>query len=164
MEKFYIIQEGSRLHTDYWRWKDSISVNNRIVNDFFKRYRIEATQYWISNNQIGIMPTENDENKFENQFTKYASENGLYLFKRNSVVGKDWIRQAENMKIYHKPFPSWYNSYLTGRSSSRLFDHKGILYCSISAEKINVENNGFQEIKGSEFYKILEEIMEENNV
>lgn len=34
MEKFYIVKEGSQLHNNYWKWKNSISDNNKIVNDF----------------------------------------------------------------------------------------------------------------------------------
>lgn len=158
MEKFYIVKEGSQLHNDYWKWKNSIFDNNKIVNDFFARNGIESTQYWISNNQIGIVPTENDEIKFEKQFTKYALENGLYMFKKNSVIGKAWIKQAADMKIYYKPSPSWYNSVIVGRSSSRLFDYSGILYCSYSAERVEMPENMFQEIKGSDFYKIMEEM------
>ena len=62
------------------------------------------------------------------------------------------------MKIYHKPSPSWYNSVIVGRSSSRLFDHSVILYCSYSAERVEMPENMFQEIKGSDFYKIMEEM------
>lgn len=81
MEKFYIVKEGSRLHTDYWEWRNSVSENNKIVIGFFEQHGIEATRYWISKDQIGIIPTKNDENKFVKQFTKYALEDGLCLFK-----------------------------------------------------------------------------------
>lgn len=158
MEKFYIVKEGSRLHTDYWEWRNSVSENNKIVIGFFEQHGIEAIKYWILKDQIGIIPAKNDEDKFEKQFTKYALENGLRLFKRNSVIGKAWTKQAEDMKIYHKPFPSWYNSVCVGRSSSRLFDHKGVLYCSYNAEQVEMPETMFHEIKGSEFYKIMEEI------
>lgn len=163
MEKFYIVKEGSRLHTDYWEWRNSVSENNKIVISFFEQHGIEATRYWISKDQIGIIPTKNDENKFAKQFTKYALEDGLCLFKRNSVIGKAWIKQAADIKIYHKPSPSWYNSVITGRSSSRLFGHKGILYCSYHAERVEMPEDMFQEIKGSDFYKIMEEIEEGND-
>lgn len=158
MEKFYIVKEGSRLHSDYWEWRKSVSENNKIVIDFFQQHGIEATKYWISSNQIGIIPTENDLNKFESQFTKYALEDGLCLFRRNSVIGKAWIKQAVDIKVLHKPSPSWYNSVIVGRSSSRLFDHNGILYCSYHAEKVEMPEDMFEEIKGSDFYKIMEEI------
>lgn len=158
MEKFYIVKEGSQLHTDYWEWRNSVSENNKIVIGFFEQHGIEATRYWISKDQIGIIPTKNDENKFAKQFTKYALEDGLCLFKRNSVIGKAWTKQTADMKIYHKPSPSWYNSVCIGRSSSRLFDYKGVLYCSYNAEQVEMPETMFQEIKGSEFYKIMEEI------
>jgi hypothetical protein len=47
---------------------------------------------------------------------------------------------------------------MMGHSSSRLFDYKGILYCSFSADQIEMNSDTFTEIKGSEFYKVMEEI------
>lgn len=113
--------------------------------------------------RLVLFRQKNDENKFVKQFTKYALEDGLCLFKRNSVIGKAWIKQAAEMKLYHKPSPSWYNSVFVGRSSSRLFDHNGILYCSYHAERVEMPEDMFQEIKGSDFYKIMEEIEEGND-
>ena len=37
MEKFYIVKEGSRLYTDYWEWRNSVSENNKIVIGFFEQ-------------------------------------------------------------------------------------------------------------------------------
>lgn len=158
MEKFFIIREGTKLHSDYWEWKNSISKNNEIVVDFFEKYGIDAIKYYISHNRIGIIPTMADKEKFENQFTKYDTEDDLRWFKRNSIIGKAWNKQAINMKILHKPSPSWYSLKFVDRCSSRLFDHNGILYCSISAENVEMQSDIFQEIKGSEFYAIIEEI------
>ena len=124
VEKFYIVKEGSRLHTDYWEWRNSVSENNKIVIGFFEQHGIEATRYWISKDQIGIIPTKNDENKFVKQFTKYALEDGLCLFKRNSVIGKDWIKQDDEMKLYNKPSKSRYNYVFVGRSSRRRLDQR----------------------------------------
>lgn len=39
-----------------------------------------------------------------------------------------------------------------------MFDHSVILYCSYSAERVEMPENMFQEIKGSDFYKIMEEM------
>ena len=50
-----------------------------------------------------------------------------------------------------------------GRSSTRLFSYQGELYCSIEADRIGVPENTFTEIKGSDFFKIIEELEEKQN-
>lgn len=39
-----------------------------------------------------------------------------------------------------------------------MFDYQGVLYCSYRADYIVMPENTFQEIKGSDFYKIMEEM------
>lgn len=165
MEKFFIVKEGSRLHTDFWEWRRSVTENNEIVKKFFAEHGIEAAQYYINTTVLGIVPTDKDKEVFEKQLTKnHQNEQGLRLFRKNSVIGKAWLSQAAGMKILHKPFPTWYNAHLIGRSSSRLFDHKGVLYCSISADNVKMQEDTFEEIKGSEFFRIIEEVEDELNV
>ena len=51
------------------------------------------------------------------------------------------------------------------RIQSRLFHYKDEIYCSIDAnfpENYKIPE-GYEEIKGSEFHKIMETIQEENN-
>lgn len=48
-----------------------------------------------------------------------------------------------------------------GKSSSRLFDYNGVLYCSFSANQIEMPVDTFTEIKGSEFYKVMEEMTDD---
>ena len=33
MEKFYTVNEGSRLYEDYWAWKNSIASNRKIMEE-----------------------------------------------------------------------------------------------------------------------------------
>ena len=60
----------------------------------------------------------------------------------------------------HKPSPAWLNNFM-GKSSSRLFDCNGVLYCSFSANQIEMPVDTFTEIKGSEFYKVMEEMTDD---
>lgn len=157
MDKFYTVNEGSSLYNDYWAWRNSMASNKKIVDDFFKEFGIEADLYCPTAGVIGIVPTDNDKVKFAKQLCSKESNEGLRFFKKNSAINKEWIKRAVELKNLHKPSPAWLNKYM-GRSSSRLFDYNGVVYCSISASKIEVPINTFTEIKGSEFFKIMEEI------
>lgn len=157
MEKFYTVNEGSRLYDDYWAWRNSIEPNKKIVNDFFSEFGVEASLYCPGPSRIGIVPTENDKVKFAKQLCSKETNEGLRFFKKTSAIGKEWVKRALNLKNVSKPSPAWYNNYM-GRSSTRLFDYNGVLYCSFSADQIEMPSDTFTEIKGSEFYRILEEI------
>lgn len=160
MEKFYIVNEGSSLYDEYWAWRNSLEPNKKIVDGFFKEFGIEADLYCSSPTVLGIVPTDNDRAKFSKQLCTKESSEGLRFFKKNSAINKELVKRAVELKNIHKPSPAWLNKYM-GRSSSRLFDHNGIVYCSISANQIGVPSDVFTEIKGSEFYKIMEEIADD---
>jgi len=147
LEKFYTVNEGSQLYDDYWAWKNSIEPNRKIADDFFKEFGIESTLFCPSHNVIGIVPTENDKAKFEKQLCSKETNEGLRFFKKNSAINKEWVKRAIEIKNTHKPSPAWYNNYM-GRSSSRLFDYNGVLYCSFSADQIEMSSDIFTEIKG----------------
>lgn len=157
MEKFYTVNEGSRLYDDYWAWQNSVEPNRKIANDFFSEVGIESNLYCPFPTRLGIVPTENDKIKFAKQLCSKETNEGLRFFKRNSAINKEWTKRAINLKNVDKPSPAWYNNYM-GHSSSRLFDYNGVLYCSFSADQIEMPSDIFTEIKGSEFYKVLEEI------
>lgn len=52
MEKFYIVKEGSRLHTDYWEWRNSVSENNKIVICFMKSKAAIFIKSWKKSRTI----------------------------------------------------------------------------------------------------------------
>lgn len=160
MEKFYTVNEGSKLYDDYWTWRNSIASNKKIVDDFFKEFGIEADLYCQNSTVIGIVPTDNDRIKFAKQLCTKESDEGLRFFKKNSAINKEWVKRAVNLKNVHKPSPAWLNNFM-GKSSSRLFDYNGVLYCSFSANQIEMPVDTFTEIKGSEFYKVMEEMTDD---
>lgn len=157
MEKFYTVNKGSALYEDYYSWYNSLIPNRKIMYDFCKEMGIEADLCCPNRIAFGIVPTENDKVKFAKQLCSKETNEGLRFFKKNSVVNKEWVKRAVNLKNVHKPSPAWYNNFM-GHSFSRLFDYNGVLYCSFSANQIEMPSDTFTEIKGSEFYKVMEEI------
>lgn len=68
------------------------------------------------------------------------------------------MKQAATMKFLYRPTPSFYNKRCVGQSRSRFFEHNNVLYFSIDAEEVEMPDNIFNEIKGSEFHKVMEEV------
>jgi len=158
MKKFYIVEEGSKLYQDYKDWIDTYLKNNKRIFDFMREHRIYATEYFSNNYRFGIVPKVFDDEKFGNQFIKHIYPHGLRLFKKNSFIGKNWVKYASTMKFPIYPSPARYNEYYTDRDSSELLYYDGLLYASIDAENISVPDTIFHEIQESEFYKIMEDL------
>ncbi len=158
MEKYFIVTQESPLYHDYFAWKENRKKVYEHVKKFMTDYNITSQEYHASQNLFYIVPTQEDLDKFGKALGKDIG-NGLRPFKRNSKIGKAWIKSLEDskLKILPKPAPIFYFEGVCGRYRTRLFDIEGTVYCSIEplySEKIPV---GMKEIKASEFYKILEE-------
>ncbi len=161
MEKFYITGEGSKLRKDYLRYKDSTEELRKIINEFFKTHGIQSEKFQAGQDYLGITATKEDIEMFKAQL-KIQNENGLNFFKKNSSIYKSWLLLVKQMdlKIIHKPylfdyFKPWY-----GRSSYRLFDIEGVVYCSFKTDGDFEPVDNLREIKASEFFKIIEDYNE----
>lgn len=159
MEKFFIVTEKSQLHKDYFEYEQNSKEINKRVIQFFKLSGIEADKYYCTSNYLSIIPTAKDKEKFKGQF--YVKNNGnLETFKERSSIGKAWVNYMAGYKILQRPLPQFYiNSY--GGGQYRLFDINNVLYCSYVSKRDFKTPQGFEEIKGSEFFKAIED-WEEN--
>lgn len=162
MERCFIVNENSELYRDYMDWKTNIIQNNKTMKEFLDNMGIETSEYSLTD-RLGIVVTESDLEKFKNQLTKnpiqFYGKLGLYEFKKNSPVGKAYT--ALELKVMYKPNVAWYADVLViGRCQTRCFLHNGNLYATIESEEINKDTefpDSWNEIKKSDFYKMLEE-------
>jgi hypothetical protein len=89
-------------------------------------------------------------------------KSNLGEFKKNSDINKMWIELTKDIKIWRKPMLFLYFTSISYKWSERLFAVKDKLYCSINTDYPITIPNFAIEMKGSEFYKIMES-EEENN-
>jgi hypothetical protein len=156
MERFFIVHEGTELHTDYFSWLENAKKVNKIVNKFMNEMNIETDKYHASESNFYIVPTAKDIETFGKYLTK-PIEHRLRKFKSNSKINKRWLDmlEEEKIRILRKPDVRFYfNS--SGRTRSRLFDIDGVLYTSIEPYTGDVPK-GFTELKASEFFKVIED-------
>ncbi len=184
MEKFYIVTNEKFLKEidDYRKHEEERRI---VANNFFENKGIVGEEYYISGNGFVNRPfkeheknnirlyisdcNENDQ-KFGKELlkpTKLFSDSDVLMRKfransktlkefqnlcieKNIVINNHSIREGDYFKELH----------LGGYSISR-FEHENKLYLKISTTKYETitpdDNTGFTEIKGSEFYKTLEE-------
>ena len=157
MERFYTISNDSKIGKDYWCYIESEKKIVKAFNEFANEYDIKTTKFYPSHTLLWIVAEKEDKDKFGNQFTLKTPGR----FKKTSAMNKAWVKKCadEGVEYIDKPFVPFLFNYV-GRSQYRLFDYKGVIYCTFDCP-INVETpEGFVEMKGSEFYAA----MEKNNI
>lgn len=185
MEKFYIVTNEKFLK-EINNYRKHEEERRLLIKDFFENKGIVGKEYHISGDgpvnrpfeeyekhDIRLYITDCDENnqKFDKELLKpnrlfcdsdilmrkfRANSKTLKEFqdlciKKKVVVNNRLIQEGNYFKELH----------LGGYSVSR-FEHENKLYLNISTTKYETitpdDNTGFIEIKGSEFYKVLEEL------
>ncbi|TCU69647.1 hypothetical protein EV204_1084 [Tissierella praeacuta] len=161
MEKFYIAEEDSKLRKDYLSYKEQSEQVRLIMKDFLTSHGIESKKYYVNKNTIAVVATNNDKEVFQRQLKKKDKE-GLFFFKVNSKVHKDWIKLIEStgLEIPNKPIMWDYFTSFYGRIATRLLDIDGQVYCSMKAEGDFEPKDKLTEIKASEFFKTIEDYNE----
>lgn len=157
MERYFIVTEKSSLHEEWFNYKE----NRREVRDLFAKVRedqgIDSEEFYVTNEHLYIVPTDKDLEKYASVLCSPINDN-LQKFKGNSKIGKSWVnalKEAE-LKVLYKPRLIFYIKHEGGKYRSRLFDVDGVIYCSIDPCQSEVPK-GFIEIKGSEFFKVIED-------
>lgn len=156
MEKFYIVTPESELYNEYNQYRKNMSDLNEIAKPLMIKYGIETTLYVPTEEYFYIQPTNNDKEKFSKHL-KNPNDNNLYAFKKSSVIGKEWIQNLKlsGLKILTRPLVQFYFDVTRGRY--RLFHIENTIYVSYQSEYDFANPKGFEEIKASEFFKIIEE-------
>jgi len=168
MESFYIVTEKSSLHTDYIKYLENAKEIQQVYMKFCEKHAIDADSYYAFSHFLYIKPTQQDYDKFSDQFSKSAKDNrcSLEKFKMSSPIGKDWAKtlMEENRVVIHEPYVrAWFNgaALITGftrQYSHQEFMYDGKLYCCYNAftkEKPPCPK-GFIEIEDIEFHRALE--------
>lgn len=158
MEKFYIVNPDSNLGKAYLAYKTDSDLFYNTFLDFAKENGIKTTGVYLTTERLWIKPTIEDELKFDSEFIKYESGK----FKKTSSLCKKWIAFCEEkgIKNVSKPNPIFFfrKDYLFDfHCRTRLFDLDNVIYCSFESEDNFSAPEGVNEIKASEFYKIMEQ-------
>ena len=164
-EKFYKVRTESGLYAQYFEWLDNREKVVEALKKFEQENGFEAgsTAAWASN--FYLKSTSTDFWKYAGQLTKQSVDGGLtFKFKKSSKIGKLWAAASQGLRFLPKPIVGFYNkAKVVGGSSSRIFDYHGELFCSIEADEIEMPETVFVEMKGSEFYKIIELMEQEDD-
>lgn len=163
-ERFFKVKKDNKIYNEYFEWWNNIEPTKEKWKEFKNMVGIESTCF-VPSKELYIVPTENDLIKFGRFLCKEEFKDGLRKFKKTSTIQKDWEKFVNaNIKLISKPNIIMDFLFCGGRITTRLFHYEKNVYCSVN--HYEYEDNykvpeGYEEIKASEFYKIIEKIEEE---
>lgn len=157
MEKYFRIPKEHRIYGMYVEFKDMSKRINEAFVEFAKENGIDTSEYYQTTESLYICPTEKDEEKFG----KYFKKNIPGEFKKTSPLSKAWVKKCKELEIktVRKPSLAWEFG-IFGSSRQRIFMIHDVLYASLSTNRDFETLEGLEEIKASEFFKVIEDYEE----
>lgn len=158
MVKFFIITDECGYKDDYKNYRKNVEDVSEVVAEFFNENAIEAIQYHLTSNQLYIVPTNKDLEKFDKDLNK-SIEYGLRAFKKKSKINKLFIQKlkSRNLSILDRPNLRMYIDGFSGRMSTTTYLVNDVMYLRLSTDyDVEINEKGFNEIKASEYYLAIE--------
>ena len=179
MEKFYIINNTNFLN-ELRNYRKAARARNAFIKEFYESHNIDGKSYYMrgdgrvncafdESNKPDITLYIPDNDKNVEQFGKMLKVprrdvklSGLRELKKNSPLLKSFQDECvEKEIVINLMFPrvgDYFQELQFGGYKRRIFEFEGITYLSIDADanSLTPREDGFTEIKGSEFYKALE--------
>ena len=157
MERFYRALRESRLHKDYMEYRACREKSIEIARGIFDRHGVETKNFALAGWCLGIKPTDSDRIKFSTQLKKKAEKDGFVDFKKSSPILKEWLELSKDLTFSRNPARTMWNYFkYTARMRVRLFSLDGVVYCSVEAQGDIEPDDALEEIKGSEFFQMIE--------
>ena len=157
MEKYFRIPKEHRIYGMYVEFKEMSKRINEAFVEFSKEQGITTNEYYQTTDRLYICPTDEDTEKFG----KYFKKDSPGEFKKNSAPSKAWVGKCRELglKMMYKPHLAWEFD-VFGPTKQRIFMIEDILYASLMADCDFPVPKGLEEIKASEFFKVIEDYEE----
>lgn len=157
MEKAFKVKKDSRLYNNYFISKSEKERFRQLANSFFDSIGYDG-RYTLTRR---LMADQSE--LFSNELCKTQTREGLYRFKINSPTQKQWEQEVVD-KVDMKTCNCndfWYFDCLM-RGKYNLWDYNGEVYGYLESDCELKLTEDMEEIKMSEYYRIIEEIENES--
>lgn len=154
MKKYFKITNDEFLKV-YEKYEQDYDSFNEAFDTMQKEFELESNRFYVTVERFGIAYNDKDHKRYKDQYMK----NDLEFFKKNSTISKRWLElmKEKNITTSRKPFCGNYmKTRSMGKStynSHRLF---GEVYGFLDADYSFELGDGFEEIKASEYYALIE--------
>lgn len=162
MEKAFKIKKDSKLYQNYFRSEAERKKFKKLGDAFFDKIGYEGS-YTLTNNLMVKNNLSTLFKLFPNELCKNANKDGLYKFKVKSPTQKRWEKEVISqidMEAYNAIRFWWMNCIWSGRYT--IWDYNGEVYGMFEAQNDIKLTEDMEEIKMSEYYKIIEEMENES--
>lgn len=157
--------KDKELYNKYFKAKEEKQKFHGLARNFFESHDLLDPENYYIRETLGLQLTEEQADRFAGQLKKYTDENGMYTFKKNSKMQKEWfdevVSKVDMKTVYSNDF-WWFNYIKCG--SYALWDYGGNVYGYLNSK--NQENisltDDMEQIKLSEYYRVVEEWESEN--
>ena len=162
MEKAFKVKKDSKLYQDYFRSEAERKKFKEFGNTFFNKIGYKGA-YTLTRNLMVKNNLSTLSEFFPNELCKYANSDDLYKFKVKSKTQKRWEEEVVSqidMEAYNAIKFWWMNCIWSGRYA--IWNYNGEVYGMLESKKDIKLTEDMEEIKMSEYYKIIEEIKNEH--
>lgn len=157
MKKAFKVRKDSKLYNNYFISKSEKERFRQLANSFFDSIGYDG-RYTLTR-RLMIDQSE----LFPNELCKTQTREGLYRFKISSPTQKQWEQEVVD-KVDMEACNCndfWYFDCLM-RGKYNLWDYNGEVYGYLESDYELKLIEDMEEIKMSEYYKIIEEIEDES--
>lgn len=178
MEKFYIVRNQKALQ-DIKEEDEALEQQKQFIREFFAENGINGGEYLMgglggynkpipemfeSNIWLCVKDTQENREKHEKEFKKNPVRGYMREFKKSSKTLKKFQHECAVKKIPVNIYPIHFGDYFgqlrySGYSQQYFKSSDDMLFLRIISKndcEIIPETDGFEEIKGSEFFIALE--------
>lgn len=153
IEKFYVLDNDKEPAKKYWEYRDFQKKLCDVHREFSVRHCIISPKFHTRTDRLWIIPESDDYEHYRDQWL--ASEPGK--FKVKSKLNQAWIQACKDAGVESVDPPLTLLAFGLHRASTRLFDVGGNIYATYETDDEIITPDGFIELRGSEFYKIMED-------
>lgn len=160
-EVAFVVQSDSEFYNKYFKAKEERQRFHDLARKFFEEHDLLDNGEYYQTKFLGLKLNPEQKKRFANQLKKYADENGMNIFKKNSPMQKSWSEDVvskvdfvvlDAIKFWHFPFIDC--------GSYNLWDYNGVVYGFLKdkyKEEIRLADY-MTEIKMSEYYSVIESL------
>lgn len=155
-EVAFRIKPDSELYKNHFKEKEERKKLHEYARAFFKKYGFCNKGGYYQRQRLSMELTPEEHEKYASQLKKHPDSNGLYTFKANSAMQKEWensvCANVDFNKIHINSF--WYSRIISSGSYA-LWDKDNELYGLLESKYGEIELPDYMErIPLSQYYKI----------
>lgn len=162
-ELAFIVKEGSDMYKNYMDQKNENEKFHELAYNFFKKHDVGGGNQYFIQERLAVELDDEHIEKYSSQLMKDRGD-GFSRFKLSSAMQKEWekevVSKCDKKKLHCNM--AWYFPFIQkGRYS--MWDTAGTVYGYLSSNSGEIKIcDDMEPIKLSEYYKIIEQLEDEN--